>query len=137
MNFKLSIETASPSRHLLALLPLALISACSENMGESSAMETTRPAADFCSLSGNSTLTDTRLTSARLVAPGEDVEGARFPPGGSPVHFCQLEGVIKEEIGFELWLPLPYEWNGNMQSHKGTGRFSQRIQTLGHSIRRG
>ncbi|WP_129791589.1 tannase/feruloyl esterase family alpha/beta hydrolase [Sphingosinicella sp. CPCC 101087] len=30
------------------------------------------------------------------------------------VSLCRVEGVIEENIGFELWLPLPARWNGRL-----------------------
>ncbi len=64
------------------------------------------------------------------------------PPGGyaAPVRkaFCRVEGVIEDEIGFELWLPRPDEWTGRML---GTGNGGHagffRYEGLARGVNRG
>jgi len=64
------------------------------------------------------------------------------PPGGyaAPVRkaFCRVEGVIEDEIGFELWLPEPSEWTGRLLGN-GNGGFAGfiRYEGLARGINRG
>ena len=64
------------------------------------------------------------------------------PPGGysAPVRkgFCRVEGVIEDEIGFELWLPAAPDWNGRMLG-AGNGGFAGfiRYEGLAHGVNRG
>lgn len=56
-----------------------------------------------------------RLSSAQSVAAGAswtDRAGRKMAP--LAMQFCRLAGTIEQEIGFELWLPQPQDWNGKL-----------------------
>lgn len=58
---------------------------------------------------------DLRLTETATVArdqPWVDRTGKPQDPVGTA--FCRVRGVIEKEIGFELWLPAPDQWNGKL-----------------------
>jgi feruloyl esterase len=58
---------------------------------------------------------DVRITSAASVAPTAAYQPApNAPPSVVPKGFCRVQGVIGTEIGFELWLPQPKDWNGKL-----------------------
>jgi feruloyl esterase len=58
---------------------------------------------------------DVRITSAAPVAPTSAYQPApNAPPSAVPKGFCRVQGVIGREIGFELWLPEPKDWNGKL-----------------------
>lgn len=79
---------------------------------------------------------DTRITASTSVAAGEAVAGARnFRPTRG---FCRVEGVIEQEIGFELWLPLGDAWNGRFLG-AGVGGQAGSIATgeLARAVERG
>ena len=52
--------------------------------------------------------------------------------------FCRVEGVIENEIGFELWLPKPDEWNGRVLG-VGNGGFAGfiRYEGIASGVNRG
>jgi feruloyl esterase len=52
--------------------------------------------------------------------------------------FCRVQGVIEEEINFELWLPLPDAWNGRFFG-TGNGGFAGyiRYEELARGLMRG
>lgn len=53
------------------------------------------------------------FTDIANVAAGRLWEGMSDSRRVSPQKaFCRVQGVIEEQIGFELWLPQPHDWNG-------------------------
>lgn len=93
-------------------------------------------------------LTALRIPDVRIVRTSEvkpdPVWNAPLatPPSGyaAPVRkaFCRVEGTIEDEIGFELWLPLPAEWTGRMLG-TGNGGFAGfiRYEGLARGVNRG
>ena len=59
---------------------------------------------------------DVTVVSATLINKGETVtfpaDARMLPSGPFNVGFCRVEGIIEEEIKFELWLPEKSQWNG-------------------------
>ena len=91
-------------RHLLAL---ALVSVSASSLAEVGLGCADLPTASF---------PDTRLTAVTAIAcvPAWSIDspasaGQRKVVVGTP--FCRVEGVIEQEIGFELWLPAKGAWN--------------------------
>jgi feruloyl esterase len=71
--------------------------------------------AEGCEVLAALRLPDVRITSAAPVA----AQPAFVPAAGErPIAvtkpFCRVQGIIETEIGFELWLPEPGDWNGKM-----------------------
>ena len=65
------------------------------------------------------TLADVQIKAATAIvrsgwSPDKVWTAELASSGGTPVKaaFCRVEGVIEKEIGFELWLPMPQNWNG-------------------------
>lgn len=88
-------------------------------------------------------LPDLRIVRAQAVRPDPVwLAPLALPPGGTaaPVRkpFCRLEGTIKEEIGFELWLPDAADWAGRLLG-TGNGGFAGfiRYDGLAHGVNRG
>jgi feruloyl esterase len=95
-----------------------------------------------------SQLTTLRIPDVRIVRTTEikpdpewlaplPTDNDRFrAPVRSP--FCRVEGVIEDEIGFELWLPEAQAWNGRMLG-AGNGGFAGffRYETLARGVNRG
>ncbi len=60
---------------------------------------------------------DVTITAVDAVAAGQlwagEPDAGPFRRRVSPQKaFCRVQGVIETEIGFELWLPQPRDWNG-------------------------
>lgn len=61
---------------------------------------------------------DVRIVSATWEQPGPGwaptpaVDNQPVPLQGPERPFCRLQGVIEQEIEFELWLPSANDWNG-------------------------
>jgi feruloyl esterase len=92
----------------LAMLTLAVNSA--------PAATTARSAAACAELAARAPA-DVRITRSAIEQPGTawaggGPEAARQPPTPVKAPFCRVQGVIEQEIGFELWLPLTPAWNG-------------------------
>jgi feruloyl esterase len=51
----------------------------------------------------------TAVTSASPSSYGTPARGAEVK-----VAVCRVEGVLEQQIGFELWLPQPSKWNGRL-----------------------
>lgn len=79
---------------------------------------------------------DIRITNATRIAVGEAVAGTR---GYRPTRpFCRIEGVIEIEIGFELWLPEPQDWNRRfLGAGVGGQAGSIAVRDLARGIERG
>lgn len=65
------------------------------------------------------TFADVKIKAATSIAAGDwtpdKVWTAELATSGTTAvkaAFCRVEGIIEKEIGFELWLPLPENWNG-------------------------
>src|SRR5690606_34195883 len=71
-----------------------------------------------CQAMANAGVEDVRLVSATWERPGPGwaptpaVDNPPVPLQGSDRPFCRLQGVIEQEIEFELWLPSANDWNG-------------------------
>lgn len=86
---------------------------------------------------------DVTLTEATVIAPDPDWTAPAIHAGRPrDVHvhkrFCRVVGVIEDEIGFELWLPVRGEWNGRLLA-TGNGGFAGfiRYDGLAMGIARG
>jgi feruloyl esterase len=84
---------------------------------------------------------DVRIVKASEVRPDPVwMAPLATPPSGysAPVRkaFCRVEGIIEDEIGFELWLPA--EWNGRLLG-TGNGGFAGfiRYEGLARGVNRG
>ncbi|MEN9683210.1 MAG: hypothetical protein RLZZ427_961 [Pseudomonadota bacterium] len=86
---------------------------------------------------------DVRIVKASAIKPDPVwMTPLAQPPEGLslPVRkpFCRVEGVIEDEIGFELWLPVAAEWTGRLLS-SGNGGFAGfiRYEGLAKGVNRG
>lgn len=55
-----------------------------------------------------------RVVAATPIGPDTDFASPDARAPRVDAGFCRVEGVIEQEIGFELWLPLKAQWNGHM-----------------------
>jgi feruloyl esterase len=86
---------------------------------------------------------DVRVVRSSMVVP-DPVWLAPLPTQTdrfrAPVRaaFCRVEGMIEDEIGFELWLPESADWNGRMLG-VGNGGFAGffRYESLARGVNRG
>jgi len=86
---------------------------------------------------------DVRIMRAAPVRPAPVWQAPLAePPRGrsAPVRkaFCRVEGMIEDEIGFELWLPDAADWTGRMLG-TGNGGFAGfiRYEGLAQGVNRG
>lgn len=82
---------------------------------------------------GSSLPIDMHIESITHLKPHDGIGGVKGSARVS-VAFCRLQGVIEQEIGFELWLPLPQHWNGQML---GAGVGGQAGSMALHELARG
>jgi len=71
-------------------------------------------ASEACARAAGLAASDVRIVRTTPIAAGS---GFVSPDARAPrvnAGFCRIEGVIEQEIGFELWLPLQREWNGHL-----------------------
>lgn len=71
-----------------------------------------------CRAMTHAVVDDVRIISATWEQPGPGwaptpaVDNQPVPLPGSDRPFCRVQGVIEQEIEFELWLPSANDWNG-------------------------
>lgn len=72
-----------------------------------------------CAAIAHTVLPQVRIASA-IMTPAQPSwsPDAHTRPFAVKAPFCRVQGVIETEIGFELWLPEPGQWNGKFL---GTG----------------
>jgi feruloyl esterase len=84
-------------------------------------------------------VSDVRITFARSTAANEissDRAGEKIAAAGAA--FCRIEGIIEQEIGFELWLPPASQWNGKFLA-AGVGGEAGKLNyaDMARGVRRG
>jgi len=119
------------NKHLLAAAALALL------------LPATASAATDCAQLTALRIPEVRIVKTTDIRPDPVwMSPLAQPPGGLslPVkrRFCRVEGVIEDEIGFELWLPQPSEWTGRLLT-SGNGGFAGfiRYEGLAKGVNRG
>jgi feruloyl esterase len=97
-------------------------SAAGSGAGSAMAPSSSRPQSALedevaaCAALADQPAADVHVRRAQFTSSGmawaADAENPGRNPAATRHAFCRVQGVIEQEIAFELWLPLRSEWNG-------------------------
>lgn len=113
MDFRTKQNRFCPLFYLAASICIGVLSGCSVPLTKDPKAGTLIIGAQSCQFESSELPVNTHLLSSQLIQQGEIVE-TDMESYSAPVNFCRIQGVIEQEIGFELWLPLPVTWNQRM-----------------------
>lgn len=100
----------------VASLALAVVSLATGVLAPPAVRAADSDDAAACAALADRAPADVHIRRAQLTPAGTawvaDAENPGREPAATRRAFCRVQGTIEQDIAFELWLPLPADWNG-------------------------